>query len=145
MPKLEYFLVCESVSTDRETNRVSLFNIIEEVQLSAAPGSGYIIAQFVAVACWNRMPADEGKDYQATLRIHSPGEESIDFPLNFQMERPRHRLTFRFQGLPAVRPGDLRFELLVNGQHTADHIVTVHAATNAGPSISESVANPPAP
>jgi hypothetical protein len=35
MAKLEYFLICESMSTDRETNRVSLFNVLEDLQLIA--------------------------------------------------------------------------------------------------------------
>ncbi len=30
MPKLEYFLICESVSVDQDTNRLSLFNVLED-------------------------------------------------------------------------------------------------------------------
>ena len=33
MPRLEYFIVCESISTDQETNRVSLFNVLEDLQV----------------------------------------------------------------------------------------------------------------
>lgn len=126
MPKLEYFVVCESISIDRETNRISLFNIVEDIQPIGPGSQGHIIAQFVAVSCWNREPADEGKDFQVIHRIHSPSEEPKDFPMNFRMQNPRQRLILRIQGVPPTRPGSLRVELLLNGQHVADHAVTVH-------------------
>ena len=43
MAKLEFFLVCESVSTDRETNRVSLFNVIEDISTLPAGQIGFPI------------------------------------------------------------------------------------------------------
>ena len=79
MPNLEYFLICESLSTDRETNRVSLFNVLEELQVlgkeetSAQPVP--FPRQLVAVSCWNREPGDENQDYQATLKIHGLDQE----------------------------------------------------------------------
>ncbi len=33
MPDLEYFVVCESVAIDRESNRISMFHVIEDVNL----------------------------------------------------------------------------------------------------------------
>jgi hypothetical protein len=49
--------------------------------------------------------------------------------MNFRMERPRQRLTVRFLGIPKMKPGKLRFELLLNGQHVAWHTVKVFAPT----------------
>ena len=126
MPKLEYFLVCESVSIDQETNRVSLFNIIEDIQPATRGTSGVIIVQLVAASCWIRAPGDEDKDFQAILRIHASEEEPKDFAMNFRMEKPRQRLSLRIQGAPQSKPGNLRFELLLNGQHAAEHTVVVH-------------------
>ena len=128
MPTLEYFLICESISTDQETNRVSLFNVLEDLQVLASespPQPQLPVSQFVAVSCWNREVGDEGQDFQAMLRIHPPSQESKDFPMNFKMERPRHRLSLRFQGMPKLEPGQLRFELLLNGAHVAWHTVNV--------------------
>jgi hypothetical protein len=131
MPSLEYFLVCESVSTDQETNRVSLFHILEDFQL-ASPGSpGVVLAQFAAVSCWNREEGDEERDFQALLRIHPPGGEAKEIAMNFRMERPRQRLTLRFLGIPKMEPGQLRFELLLNGRHVAWHTVNVFAPTES--------------
>ncbi len=128
MAKLEYFLICESMSTDRETNRVSLFNVLEDLQVFATESAEQRqlpVTHLVAVACWNREPGDEDQDFQMTLRIHAPGQDPKDFSLNFKMERPRHRLSLRLQGLPKLEPGELKFELLLNSKHVAWHTVNV--------------------
>lgn len=96
MPKLEYFLICESMSTDQETNRVSLFNVLEDLQVlppGTTPQPQLLVPHFVAVSCWNREPGDEDKDFQAILRIHPPKKEPKEFSMNFKMERPRYRLS----------------------------------------------------
>jgi hypothetical protein len=126
MPKLEYFVVCESVSVDRETNRISLFNVVEDLRPVRNGETGHPVHQFVAVSAWNREPGDEGKDFQAIVRIQPPDDQSKDFSINFQMERPRQRLILRLLGVAAGRPGNLRFELLLNSQHFASHTVTIH-------------------
>jgi hypothetical protein len=132
MPRLEYFLVCESISTDQETNRISLFNVLEDLQI-LSPGlpnpPTLPVASFVAVSCWNRDPGDEDQDFQATLRIHSPNQDPKDCSMNFKMDRPRNRLSLRFQGMPKLEPGELRFELLLNGEHVAWHTVNVSPAS----------------
>jgi hypothetical protein len=128
MPTLEYFLVCESVSTDQETNRLSAFNILEDIRLAPPINASGIISQLVAVACFNRDQGDENQDYQATIRIHNAEKNLENFPVNFRMDRPRHRLTLRFVGLPQLEPGQLRFELLLNGEHVAWHTVNVTSA-----------------
>jgi hypothetical protein len=75
---------------------------------------------------------DMGDDLEitkATLRIHSPDQDPKDFSVNFKMDRPRNRLSLRFQGMPKLEPGELRFELLLNGEHVAWHTVNVSPAS----------------
>ena len=135
MPKLEYFLMCESVSVDRETNRISLFNVIEDIH-KAKPGaelSAPFVVNFVAVSCWNREEGDEDEDFQAILRIHLPPSSNNDeahhkdLPLNFWMQSRRQRLLMRLAApvLPPAHDGKLRFELLLNGEHCAEHEVGI--------------------
>jgi len=135
MPKLEYFLVCESISVDRDTNRISLFNVIEEVHVAKTIDDvrGPALSNFVAVACWNRQEGDEGRDFQAMLRVYLPTPEDADdvepgeLTMNFRTESPRQRLLMRVsaQTIPFVPRGKLRFELLLNGEHCAEHEVAV--------------------
>jgi hypothetical protein len=123
MPKLEYFIVCESVSVDQQTNRVSLFNVIEEVWSSRFPAT---ISQAIATSAWHREPADEHVDYQVQLRIYAPGEDSYkEFPVNVKIEKDRHRIFHELANLRVSQPGNLKFEVLINGQYAATHTVTI--------------------
>ncbi len=132
MAKLEYFLICESISIDQETNRVSLFNVLEDFQLGsnpAQPPQVPVFPFFVAVACWNRESGDEGQDFQAVLKVHSPSDAPAQqFTINFKMERRRQRVVFRLQGMQKLEPGELRFELRLGEEHVAWHTVNVSAA-----------------
>ena len=126
MPKLEYFIVSEGVSVDRQTNRVSLFNVLEEAHLDRFPAA---IPQVVVTSAWNREPLDEDVDYQVQLRIYAPGEESHrEFTTNIRIETDRHRVLQRIVNLQVSQPGELKFEVLINGQHAASHVVTIHQA-----------------
>ncbi|MBM4094161.1 MAG: hypothetical protein FJ276_32860 [Planctomycetes bacterium] len=133
MPTLEYFLVCESMSVDRETNRVSLFNIIEEMKLRSPNDPGPMILQMYAVACLIKTPGDDRRDLQAVFRIAMPDGTKQDIPMNFQMERPRVRLVLRFCLAPADNEvGDVAFIFLVNGEEFAHHAILVHPAESDG-------------
>lgn len=123
MPSLEYFLVAESYSVDRQTNRVSLFNVIETVLTPQFP---FAILTMVAVTAWNAEEGDTGQDFQATLRITGPvegGEEQLN--TNFTINTVRHRTFQNIQGLPIIGPGELRLEILLNDIHQASHTISV--------------------
>ena len=123
MPKLEYFLVSESVSVDQLTNRTSLFNILEEVRANKFPA---VIPQVVVTSAWNREIGDEDIDYQVKIRISLPGEEEPkDFSMNFKVESNRHRLFQGFEHLQIQQPGELKFEVFINDEYIASHTVSV--------------------
>lgn len=129
--RLEFFVVSESVSIDQVTNELSVFNILESV---ASEGFPVLVPKCAAVSLWRVEPGDEGRDWQVMVRVTLPGQGPQDFTTNFQA-RPRsqrHRVMQRVHGLPLLQEGDLRFELLLNGQHAADHIVTVTREGGAG-------------
>lgn len=126
MPKLEYFLVCESVSIDKDTNRVSLFHVVEEFRPVQATENALVVTQLVAVCCWYEESGDAERDFQAVLRLRTPDGKERDFPMNFQMKSRRQRLLFQLQGVPPLSAGELTFEVWLNGKREAGHIVTVH-------------------
>jgi hypothetical protein len=132
MPKLEYFLLCESVAVDQDTNRISLFNVLEDFQVARPEDPtkkpAYILSQFVAVALFNRESEDGEKEFEACLRIHLPDDQHSENKISFRMERNRQRVLMRFVGMPPVgKDGVLRFELLLDGTRCASH--TVHLNT----------------
>lgn len=126
MPSLEYFLVCESVSVDQETRRVSLFNVVEEVRVLAFPAN---VPQMVVVTSWNLTANDLGQDFQVQVRFSSNGVElAAPFPMNFHGQSPRHRLIAHIVGMPITGPGDIRIELHLNNEYSASHTITAVAA-----------------
>lgn len=122
MPRLEYFVVAESVSVDQTTNRVSVFNILEELQTANFP---VIVPQMVAICGWNILPAEIGQDYQVVIRIIAPGEAPRDQRTNFTARHVRQRIFTQVVGLPLAREGELRFEVTLNDRHEASHTVSV--------------------
>ncbi len=125
MARLEYFLVAESLSVDQQTNRISFFNVVEQVNVSEFP---YTIPQIIAVAAWNAEEGDDKKDFQVTVRITSPGDESKEFRRNFPIPAKRIRVILGFQGIKLTSPGTLQLELLLNGKHEATHSIDAELA-----------------
>jgi hypothetical protein len=123
MPHLEFFIVAQEISIDQSTNQASVFSILEEIQTANFP----IIFQKIAVlSTWRAEAGDRERDWQVILRVIQPNGEHSDFTSNFRFTgSPRHRVVQRFIGLPINMEGDLRFELLLNGEHAAEHIVFV--------------------
>jgi hypothetical protein len=122
MPHLEYFVACETISIDQSTNRVSLFNIMEELGAGTLPS---LIPALTLIAAWDLDPSEMGQDFGVTFRVHSPNGEQRDFQSNFTATRSRQRTFLALQGLPIEALGPLRFEVLMNGERRATHNVTI--------------------
>ena len=122
MASLEYFLVSRSVSVDQETNQVSIFDVIEEASASKFPSN---IPNCVAISLWRKDPREADEEMQVMLNITLPDGKAHKFPINFQMKNRRHRIIQRMEGLPIPKEGEIRFEVSLNGEHAATHIVDV--------------------
>lgn len=123
MPRVELMVAAESHAVDQITNAISIFNIIENV---AAVG---IIPKIEIITVWLRQEGDEGRDFQALLRVSdNQGRVGPGFAMNFQMPAPRHRTFHALVGLPIRSvPGMLVFEMLMNGEVVARYEVQVQA------------------
>jgi len=122
MARMEFFLVSEELSVDQQTNRLSLFNVLEQI---ASPNFPLVLLTAVAVSLWVADPGDDINDFQCTLRVIPPNGEPRDFPSNFRFRSNRHRVIQRLQGFPINEPGVLRFEVLLNGVYQASHEIDV--------------------
>jgi len=119
---MEFFVVSEDLSVDQQTNRVSLFNVLEQI---AGPNFPLVLPSAAAISLWVAEAGDEGRDFQCMLRIILPNARQHDFTSNFRFGARRHRVIQRLQGFPIDEPGVLRFEVLLNGEHKASHEVDV--------------------
>ncbi len=132
MPRLEYFLVAESLSVDAATNRVSIFNVLEEVPVPIVPGFPVPLPSMVAIACWVAEPGDETRDFQASFAAHVPGEpEPRRFEVNFRMLQRRARTVLTLQWLPLTAPGEMLLEVSLNGRAVAHHSISITLAVPA--------------
>ncbi|MEW6659609.1 MAG: hypothetical protein AB1424_13190 [Thermodesulfobacteriota bacterium] len=121
MARMEFFIVCEDLSIDQQTNRMSLFNVIEQMMAPNFP----LIYSGSAISLWVSEPGDDELDFQCTLRVVFPDGSHRDFPSNFRFRSRRHRVIHRLEGIPINEPGTLRFEVQLNGQYQASHEVDV--------------------
>lgn len=128
MARLEYFVVCEGISVDQRTNNISLFGVSETIRAATFPG---VIPQLFAVSTWNAEPGDEERDFQATLSVHMNNARLNEWRHNFRFEGRRARLIGALQGTQVPGPGELRFDIALNGDHGASHTIEIHQLDEA--------------
>lgn len=122
MAHMEFFIVSEEVSVDQQTNRLSLFNVLEQVAGSDFP---LVVLSAAAVSLWVAEAGDDGRDFQCMMRVFLPDGNRHELTTNFRFRGRRHRVIQRIQGVPLTEPGVLRFEVLLNGEYAASHEVDV--------------------
>ena len=132
MADLEFFAVAESLSVDQATNRISLFNILEEIQVMKLP-PGVVAAppHFFAVSSWNMAPDDSGKTFCVSLKFKMEGRDQVELgKVDFTTDRRRQRVFLAVVGfpLPFESPCDVRFEIYLNGSYKASHLISVTLA-----------------
>jgi len=121
--RLEYFVVAEGVAVDQLTNQVSLFNVLEEIKAPAFPA---LVHKAVAHGLWViQNDLDIGTEHQVLLIIRLPDRAEHRLTTNFTVTHRRHRVTQLIEGIPLSTEGTLEFEVLLDGQHAARHLVDV--------------------
>lgn len=133
MPHLELFLVAEDVAIDQQTNRISVFNVLDTIDIPRAPVT---IPKCCALAIWSKDDGDDDRDFQSTVTITLADGRTHRQETNFRMTTPRHRIVNRIVGLPVLAAGEIRFELLLNGAHVAWHELRVELLpADAAPAV----------
>jgi hypothetical protein len=123
MPKVEYFLVCRAVQKDMTTDEMSFVNVLEDISPESFPT---VIPRAVAVSLWNFQPGEENQDYQAILVVKVPKQPDVTFAVNFMRGGHRCRAIQGALEIPVEGPGNIEFEVKLNGVHEASHTVTIH-------------------
>ncbi len=134
MPRPVYIVCHQTGMEDRETGLISLFFLIEKLQVTQLPlppsGQVMLIPQllFRVVAAWMRNPddaPDQEYDWEMLL-TYPPGGPAPTLLLGtgrfrFDLNRPLHRFTANVQGqLPLGPPGLLVAESKVRRVGEAD-------------------------
>lgn len=132
MPNVEYFLVCRAVQKDVVTDDFSFISVLEDITPESFPST---IPRAVAVSLWNIEPNERHTDFQATLVVKVPNNPEVSFPMNFTEHGNRIRAIYGVLEIPIEQPGDIEFEVKLNGVHAATHTVIVHALNTREPTV----------
>lgn len=127
MPSCEYFLACEDVVVDQWTNRMSVFNILEEISAPDFPAS----AGVVGVSVW-RVDNDEEFDQtiDVELVIFADTERERAFPVRVVLNRARVRAIVKINNINFPEAGDVTIGIRIAGQPIAarHHVRAIRAA-----------------
>lgn len=121
--RVPWAVICESAIVDQETNRVSLFNILEEIQVpepleeiteeSTLPAAPVKFELFILFARSDMGAGEQGK---VRMRMRFPADDPMeksptpppDFGVDLTSAR-HHRVRIRFPVLPYHREGTYYF------------------------------------
>lgn len=131
MPSLEFFLVAQSLAVDQQSNRLSIFDVLDTFQPRSLPA---VFPRLVAVSAWLLEPDDKDQDFQATLRVVFEGPQSpLEFAQNFQGTGTGQRVVHQLVGLQIAAPGRISFEIVLNGHAFARHRVVIMPPDSEAP------------
>ena len=130
-------LCAEGVVRDRESNNISVFNILEKMQPAGFP---ILIQRLFVLAFLERLPTDL-EDLECVARITIGEVELTTLPgrVNFQGQTLA-RWIIQLQGLVIPNPGVLSITLLYGEQRLSSYNIDVRALP---PSLTTSPQPPP--
>jgi hypothetical protein len=123
MARLDFALIAQVVSVDRDSNSLSIINVIDELAVGretpdppkgkAIPG-GFSLS---VVAVWYRSSADKPETGEARVQLIGPNSKrpvgQAQTPLDLSGTIQRARTIFRMQFLPYQGPGTYTFVVQV--------------------------------
>ena len=102
------FTVADGAVIDQQTNRLSIFNVLEEM---SAPGFPAMHSQLSIIAVLQKGP-NEKEDPKLNIRISLDRSELVDFPITLSFEGvERSRFVGSIAGLLLPSAGTLKFDL----------------------------------
>lgn len=111
MPQHIYSIPAQGLSLDAQTNRVTLYAVLEEL---SAPGFPVLLPELNVVTVWKRLPGEEGGEFMQRTRFLDPeGQVKGLFESSFVLEKPRHRMLGKILLVPFEVAGTFTIEVTV--------------------------------
>jgi hypothetical protein len=131
-------LCAAGVSVDRFSNRLSVFNVMEQIP---SPGFPAWVPELTFVVVL-RKENDENARFQTRCQVQLGDAMIVDNPAFVDFEGTNNaRLVLNFQGLPVPSPGNLTFRLLLPNHEPAE--VTIPVIRVGGNVIAQAAPIPP--
>jgi hypothetical protein len=113
-------VACSKASIDNQTNNISLFEVLEQLQVPHWPerppdgviGVGALPLEIVSL--WIRVPLDVPERGECRIRVRAPGGSVLESGAQVMdlAAYRRFRSRFSFPGLPIDEPGLCEIEVL---------------------------------
>jgi len=134
--RLSYALVAEAFALDRFTNRMSIFNIIDQFQVHSDPTIEAVsLPHLCVILQWRVDPEDHDQDFQVKLIATQPGMERKEQFINFKGRKDSrtHRILHMFTDLRITKVGDLQIEVQLNGREEDNLVIPIEQAFSIPP------------
>jgi len=107
MIKHIWSILCDSSSIDGESNKVSLFNVLESLTVYGNPEQVYgIPIKFEVITLWERTGETPVEGVMRLMQIKPDGESSNPLEVKIDLSKSHfHRTRISIQGLPLAGPG----------------------------------------
>lgn len=124
MISVRFALAAEGASVDRDSNQLSIFNILEGIQAESFP---VFMQRIVFVVQLVREEGDENA-FQAKFVLTVGNAEITAQMLNVDfMGKPRNRIVVRLGGFVVPQPGTLTFRLTLPNGQVAEYAIATSA------------------
>jgi|SRR6185369_9944508 len=133
MPIALVFVACEKIVIAKDDNNPTLIALLSqfggEVQLEQAPTASPfpVPMRWQIFTMWEKEPADEGKEFEQTVRFLSPSgrnyfvkQGEADTPLAFTLKGQTHRVNATISVLPIGENGKWRLDLFLREKGQPD-------------------------
>ena len=126
--KLVFFLVSESAAIDKETDRVSVFHIIQDIDPDGLP---LVIPRMIL--CWAiELDKDDPEGLEGNLTIRNNDRVIHTSPVKHEFQgKGMARFKITLNGLPIFAPGKVVFEFAVERPELrAEYSISVSTPPN---------------
>lgn len=126
MPEHVFTVVSQGLALDAQSNRLTLYALIEEI---GTPGLPVAVPEINIVTLWKRQPDEEGVSFSQRVRVVGPDDSVVaEYETPFTMEKPRHRTLGRIQMALFEKTGEYRIEVSLRKQGDDQNLSTLLAS-----------------
>lgn len=109
-------VLCENSSIDSETNVISLFRCIEQLDITLPKGLTKKVApiSFELVHLWHTSKTNQDRNFEVRIELYDPENKKInEFPGYFTFPKNKRRMRTRMvmKGLPVTSMGEYTFKI----------------------------------
>ena len=130
-------VICESSAVDRDSNKLSIFNVIEEVNVSLDSTQKQLIdlnqkkgipLPFEIVSVWGKLNNADEISTEIKIILHDPDDvvmQELPYKLEIKAVHQRMRIRIKSNGLNITKQGNYYFSILLKSGNCFEEVSRV--------------------